>query len=330
MSKELNIISKLKDFKVQPPAILYDAVIKRVECAKEVDNVNSPIANAKDFAPLPPSFLFDAIMADIDNKKLSQSVGLDLLIEFKMPPPTFLFGNIQKEFALKSNKAPLSPVVIMAGFRGYGMSAAASILFCLMASLIYKQFSVATQDANLSDVAVAQPLTNNANINEHVVNDTTTAINPNNKTLKNTARLNIKVVKPTIAKIDTKTIVAGELLGEKNVSFNGTSLPFIDNDFFATFASFSYVTADILKNTPEGKDLVVRLNNYSAIAISSKMQDMMKKMYKTKKNGKIPSSAKRLQKKLVDWKASDNKSFDQNLQKNPLDAIDLLESVFDK
>jgi len=56
----------------------------------------------------------------------------------------------------------------------------------------------------------------------------------------------------------------------------------------------------------------------------------MKKMYKTKKNGKVPSSAKKLQKKLVDWKSYDNKSFDQNLQKSPLDAIDLLESVFDK
>ena len=60
------------------------------------------------------------------------------------------------------------------------------------------------------------------------------------------------------------------------------------------------------------------------------MQGMMKKMYKTKRNGKAPSSAKKLQKKLVDWKSYDTKSFDENLQKNPLDAIDLFESVFDK
>ena len=330
MSKELNILSTLKGFKVQPPPMLYDAIIKRVEYAKEVDNVNIAISHAKGFAPLPPSFLFDAIMADINNKKLSQSTGLDHLIEFKMPPPAFLFGNIQNEFALKSNKIPVAPVVNMAGFRRYGMSAAASILLCLMAGLIYKQFSVVTAEGNLSDIAVVQPIANNTRNNAFVDNDTSTAINPNNKTLKNTARLNVKAVKPAIIKINTKTIVTGELLSEKNVSFNGTSLPFIDNDFFATFASFNYVTTDILKNIPEGKDLVVRLNNYSAITISSKMQDMMKKMYKTKRNGKIPSSAKKLQKKLVDWKSYDNKSFDENLQKNPLDAIDLLESVFDK
>jgi len=329
VSKELNIISTLKDFKVQPPAVLYDAIIKRVEYAKEVDNVNLAIAHAKGFAPLPPNFLFDAIMADIDNKKLSQSVGLDLLKEFKMPPPAFLFGNIKKEFALKSNKTFSAPVVNITGFKRYGMSAAASIVLCLMAGLIYKQFRVSTPDANLSDVAVVQPLANNAGNNLQVATDTT-VINSKNKSLKNTARINVKAVKPAITKLDTKTIVTGELLSEKNVSFNGTSLPFIDNDFFATFASFNYVTTDILKNIPEGKELVVRLNNYSVITISSKMQEMMKKMYKTKKNGKVPSSAKKLQKKLVDWKSYDNKSFDQNLQKSPLDAIDLLESVFDK
>ena len=330
MSKELNILSTLKGFKVQPPAMLYDAIIKRVEYAKEVDNVNIAITHVKDFNPLPPSFLFDAIMADINNKKLSQSAGLDHLIEFKMPVPTFLFGNIQKEFALKSNKVPLSPVVNMAGFRRYGMSAAASILLCFMAGLIYKQFSIATPDDNTSNIAVVQPLTNSGYNNDPVVNDTTTAINPNNETIKNTARLNVKAVKQATTKMDTKTTITGELLSEKNVSFNGTSLPFIDNDFFATFASFNNVTTDILKNIPEGKDLIVRLNNYSVITISSKMQEMMKKMYKTKKNGKVPSSAKKLQKKLVDWKNYDNKSFDLDLQKNPLDAIDLLESVFDK
>jgi len=101
------------------------------------------------------------------------------------------------------------------------------------------------------------------------------------------------------------------------------------NDFFYVLTNFRYeqvkpFLADIKK------DKKISLNNYSYLNISDKMAAFLKKMYAVNRDEKPTRKAKKLKSKLAKWKKKDEANFDRNLQKNPLDILDLSEFIFKK
>ncbi len=104
----------------------------------------------------------------------------------------------------------------------------------------------------------------------------------------------------------------------------------IDNDLFFTFASYnpnkvpSYFT-----DAGEATEIRLNIDDFTSIAISPTMRKMMLKMYEVRKNGKSTAKAKREKRKLIRWQKADTKRFDKNVNRNPLDPLDLAEFIFD-
>jgi len=101
----------------------------------------------------------------------------------------------------------------------------------------------------------------------------------------------------------------------------------VDNDILLTLVSYNYtdympLLSEIKKNNR------IKLDQFSYVTISDKMNEVLKKMYATKRNNKPTRKAKRLRAKIEKWKKSDEKYFDSNSGNNPTDVIDLSEFIF--
>jgi len=72
------------------------------------------------------------------------------------------------------------------------------------------------------------------------------------------------------------------------------------------------------------------LNNYSGISISPYISDVIEDLYRTKKNGKSTRKARRAANKIKSWRRADMRNFDRkrNINKNPLDIIDLGDNIY--
>ena len=326
MNKDQNFLNKLKDNSVQPPDMLFQAIRQRIEESKAeaAEELASVFKKLADKETAPPLFLQSAILKAIEDKKFLQETGLDQLIDHEIQPPAHLFENIQKQIKAVGKKSNKAVVININSFKQFRMPVAASLLLCLMAGLIFKKFNFVGSHQNSENFYTTETAINTPDTSLNTLNK----IEADKGLPKDKTAVALRTKTKTLAPVNNEGN-SSELLAEKALNIGGMNIPFVDNDFFATFTSFNYVTTDIFKNVPEGQDLVVRLNNYSAISISSKMQAMMKKMYKTKRNGKIPNSAKKLQKKLLGWKVDDNKAFDSDEKKSPLDTIDLLDFLME-
>jgi|GEM_PF-1938281 len=97
---------------------------------------------------------------------------------------------------------------------------------------------------------------------------------------------------------------------------------FYNNDLFFTLVNYKEYGKEKLF-TKALKDKRVTLNQYSYVNLSDKMVAMLQEVYLTKKNGKLARKAKKAKKKFEKWKKKDEKYFDKELDKNPVDIIDL-------
>ena len=103
-----------------------------------------------------------------------------------------------------------------------------------------------------------------------------------------------------------------------------------NNDLLFTFASFQYNNVPPLLTDIKKEEVKLRLDDYTNIAISKNMRYMMRRMYKTRRNGKFTRTAKRYKARLANWQKADSIIFDSNLVKNPLDPMDLGDFIFYK
>jgi len=324
LDKHFNILKDLANYKPSPPEIAFKAIRKSFIVQKNVE-FSTTLKNLTDIKVAPPSFIYNAVLENILDKKFGTNSGLFYLKDFTSAPPIYLVENIFKQIQSKNKRNIFFRIININVNRKFILQIAASLLLCLLATLcIHFGFhNVSSDKARTFDNA-------DAPVTHAVIADSALKVIPPQP------KSEIKIIALHFIKKNKKRAIAKpimfdgtELLKETSFIVNGVNMVFVDNDFFATFTSFNNVTTDFLNNVPEGKDVTVTLNNFSAISISSKMQEMMKKMYKTKKNGRIPNSAKKLQKKLLDWKVDDTKTFDLDFKKNPVDALDLLDYLFD-
>jgi len=109
---------------------------------------------------------------------------------------------------------------------------------------------------------------------------------------------------------------------------NGQKFPLMDNDLLVTFASFKYNEIPDFVNRTDNGNWKIRVDQYANIVISQPMAGMMKDMSGFKSNGSPTRKARKSREKLDKWKKTDEANFDQSLQKNPLDPIDLAEFIF--
>lgn len=316
MNNDLNFLKKLQNHEVKPPAMLFDAVKQRIATVNDMA-LDTKLKDLSNFIQAPPANLEFVIKAHLANKKLIFIKGdVNAVVKPVIAKPSLLQTAIVKKFSVKSSD---KKVITMSNFKKYAVPVAACLLFAF-STLIYNINPPAAGVYNDDSFVINLP----DNKENTVPNNLLAVVDNSKKIIKEKKLLKVKNIVKTAEK---ESMVSNELLTETMLVVNGIELKFIDNDFFATFTSFNTVTTDFLNNIPEGKDQTVRLNNYSSIVITAKMQAMMKKMYKTKRNGKIPNSAKKLQKKLLDWKQSDNKYFDSKTKNNPLDPIDLFDFI---
>ena len=315
MNNDLNFLKNLQNHEVKPPAMLFDAVKQRIAAAND-SALDTKLKELSNFTKAPPANLEFVIKAHLANKKLIFIKGnVDAVLQPIAPKPSSVQTAVIKMLSVKSSD---KEVITMSNFKKYAVPVAASLLFAF-STLIYNINPPAAGVYNDDSFVINLP---DNKENAVADNNLLAVVDKPKEAIK---EIRAPKVKNIVKVADKESMVSNELLTETMLVVNGIELKFVDNDFFATFASFNTVTTDFLNNIPEGKDQTVRLNNYSSIVITAKMQAMMKKMYKTKRNGKIPNSAKKLQKKLLDWKQSDNKYFDSNNKNNPLDPIDLFD-----
>jgi hypothetical protein len=97
---------------------------------------------------------------------------------------------------------------------------------------------------------------------------------------------------------------------------------FYNSDLFFTLVNYKEFGKEKLF-TRTLKNKRVALNKYSYVNLSDKMVEMLQEVYLTKKNGKMARKAKKAKKKFAKWKKKDEKYFDKELDKNPVDIIDL-------
>lgn len=112
--------------------------------------------------------------------------------------------------------------------------------------------------------------------------------------------------------------------GSKEIrwSDNKSAESFYNNDVFFTLVNYKeYDKEKLFAKTIADKK--VTLNKYSYVNLSDRMVGMLQEIYLTRKNGKPARKAKRAKKKFDKWRKKDEKYFDRDLNKNPVDIIDL-------
>ncbi len=111
-------------------------------------------------------------------------------------------------------------------------------------------------------------------------------------------------------------------------SAEGYDFAIKDNDLLGSFTNFNYRQLPDFLNEEDSRSIQVKTDHSTSITVSEGMVSMMKKMYKTKRNGQFTWKAKRERKKLLRWKKADANFFDKNPAKNPMDPFDLAEFIF--
>lgn len=120
---------------------------------------------------------------------------------------------------------------------------------------------------------------------------------------------------------------AGLFKKRANISF-GNSASYYNNDIFFTLVNYKEYGKEKLF-TQALRNKKVTLNQYSYVNLSDKMVAMLQEVYLTKKNGKPSRKAKKAKKKFEKWRKKDEKYFDAELNKSPVDIIDLGEFLME-
>lgn len=284
-----DILKRLKSYCVPPPAELFDAITAKIKKQKD------------DTAPL-----------DSNEKKIASLQAIEVA------PPDFLFDNILKAIKEKDAVVTNAPAKIIPFRKNYIIAAAASGVIVVAALGIYNFINKNKENKGTAKVDKVIPANNNITKKDNL--DTQT----------NTATINehslAKIVNRTLPNKKTIAITGNDNF--TSASVDGFDFPIQNNDLMATFTSFNYNNLPPFISGESTDAVKVRVDKSTSITLSGDMVSMMKKTYGIKKNGKPTMRAKREKRKFDKWKKADTKFFDKNVEKNPMDPIDLAEFIF--
>jgi hypothetical protein len=252
----------------------------------------------KDHEALPPQEVFDRL-----RQRLEEGNDMERLQRHEVTPPAFLGRRIEERVGIRPQS--------LGKVRWY-MSAAACLVLMVVGWMVYRGN---TAGPRVATVDKKQPAIQKG-----------PASLPVSDTLfgqKDTsAALAGKPAKDAYA-------AARDGISVHHVfSVGGQAVPVADNDLLATFTSFIYpdVPAYLTRNTD--KPLKIDVDQYTSLYISRNMLDMMKETYQVLPNGKPARRARRMKRRLDNWKEKDQKRFDKGSRANPLDPVDLAEFIF--
>ncbi len=320
------LLNDLKGYAIAPPAFLFDKIKNKIE--EDDSNITNTFKSLVQHAVAPPAaaISFGNIMNRI--KETDQLSTFKPLKDYEVAPP-FSFAKLMeiiRGMVTNTSIKPTAKVIsFSANFKRIA-AAAAVLLLCFVGYLTYKKStttsgeeSIATNPVtpapNTPTPSVVIPLTDTAVITN---NNPTLAFIGNNKRNKfdngrDGKRKMFFGSAPAVSSVPAPT----EFL------INGSKFTIVDNDYLATFASFSESNLPEFLRVDKPVATQITIDDYASITVTEGMGAMMKKMYKTKKSGKPTRRARKQKEKLEKWKKADAIFFNPNANLNPLDPIDL-------
>jgi hypothetical protein len=361
-----NILSnKLQNFDVAPPSFMFSQIMNKIEADNTVLSTSLKSLFNHSVTPPAAAISFGAIMNKI--KETDQISQFKPLKEYAVTPPYTFAKMMEIIRAFMGTTATVAApttagkVIPMGGLLKRIAAAAAILLLVGISYFTYKNLSSA--EGNASSIASNGGSTNNnatpppTNSNTTANNNITTppAIDSNNILSKNSNQIasvysNRKVnssysndnpyfptntnrkgrngAKSAAAKFGFGANL--EIPVAQELNLGGSSVPIVDNDFLATFASLTETNLPPFLQAEKPVATVITIDEYTDITISENMGAMMKKMYKTKKSGKPTRRARKTKEKLEKWKKADADYFNANTTMNPLDPFDLGNFILQK
>jgi hypothetical protein len=119
----------------------------------------------------------------------------------------------------------------------------------------------------------------------------------------------------TVVVVKQKPVTVDE---RPTVYVEGHTYSLVDNDLLLTLTNFNYPLAHHV-SVPQGL--------YSGLAISDQAAAMINAAQETRSNGKPTRKARKMKKRLEDWKKADEKRFDKD-GSNVMDPFDLGTFIF--
>jgi hypothetical protein len=311
------ILPDLKDHEVQPPSFLLDKIRQKI--GEEED-----AAFRKVFAPLaghsisPKNDLFNERIAPeillIDKNRGT----LKSLRDHQVTPPVQF-----EEMLATAKRNSQTAKVFKLGDYSRRIAAAVAVIILGAASYFIYQNTQHNKVLNGTENTVA-------------VNDN----GPTNKsadTLPGTQQPSNGLVKkndeaavasnglprnPHKAKSELSTPFYTGRTGTR-IGIDGSQFIVKDNDYLGTFASFTETSMPPFLRADKPVATTVTVDKYTFITISEGMAAILKKTYKTRRNGKPTRRARKQKEKIEKWKKADTDYFNQNSTNNPLDPMDL-------
>ena len=269
--------------------------------------LDDQLKNLQNFEAQPPADIFASIVGKIKEEEKTTSGIVDSKVaelkQFSKVPPTHLYGKVIK-LIFKENKQ--GKVVSFNAFVKIAAAACAIFIVGLWALKSNSPGKVAEQPitASVMQPAVIESLTGA---------DTVDATPEHTKQHVAKSSLPVKVKK----------------VGEKyDIIIDNEVFTVSDNDLFASFTSFDPDNLPEFITSTDSKSVVIRVDKSTSINLSQGMASLLQDLYKVKSNGKPTGKARRTKRKFDKWKEADSKYFDDKVQKNPMDPVDLGEFLF--
>lgn len=308
------ILPDLKDYEVQPPSCLLDNIMQKIEDDEEAA-FKKLFAQLRNHSISPKHDLFkENIEPEIQSLTTNHFKALK---DHHIAPP------VQFEKILAGAKKTSSTAKVVS-FSGYARKIAAAVAVIILGGAAYFIYQN-KQNSPLHDNSTASPVAVNTNPANKPADPSVAApqVNPaipprNNNTITASV-LNANSRKRSEA--PALFSFAGSVA--PTFSIDGSKFAIQDNDYLATFASFTEENTPAFLRAEKPVATTITIDKYTSINISEGMAAILKKTYKVRRNGKPTRRARKQKEKIEKWKQADADYFNQNSTNNPLDPMDL-------
>lgn len=297
-----DIFRKLKEYFVSPSLNLWKRIRTQLFTSDFSDGEKLPL---QEYEIQPSQQLFIEVLETIQQQQLKKK--FETLSEFSVVVPE---ENFEKIIDL-INKQKQKKALLVKMFP-YKKWIAAAALVGIIATIVW----VIKKD--------------NFSLQHEVVKKTTPYQTPTkieNTEIADTVGTKLPGIEKRINKV---FIASAKPLKQKvqmtKVFFDGVEIPIENNEILYSLINFKHGQSIKWKKSQQQ----IQLNNYSGISISPYISDVIEDLYRTKKNGKSTRKARRAANKIKSWRRADMRNFDRkrNINKNPLDIIDLGDNIY--
>jgi hypothetical protein len=296
-NEEVDIFKSLKNFHIGPPKNLF----KKIWCALGHSDKSTELLSSSSLQQVQKIGLNEGY-SDMEIEIFKS------LQDHSITPPAFSSLKISSavsEVPQINLSKKITPVI---GLKYIGRIAAAVLILACSIWTIY--YATHKKQESIPVVLNNQKINSSIAANVSIQNGS-----------KQTGTLVAKRVNKNIA--ITRLSNTGKPSCSRQIN-SGTKLE--DNDVLLTLVSYRYKEyAPLMKQIEKNNKITI--DQFSYINISDKMNSILSKMYATKRNNKSTRKAKKLRNRLDRWEKSDEKYFDTDVKKNPIDIVDLSEFI---